>query len=675
MITQTTKLNLIPESNPILIHVDQYDEGTGRLIFKLYDNDLEYTPVGATVAIQGMKPDRKGFEYPCTISGNVVTADLTKQMTAVYGHVRTQIVVTESDGRIGSFAFIIDVQKSALPDNSDISESEYSIIEQAVQEAVGASLDSEAWAVGERNGVPVLPTDPTYHNNAEYWAQIASQYAQGGMHYKGTITFAQLPVTGMIDGDLYNISDDFTTDNRFVEGAGIECAAGTNVAWKADDSKWDLFTVPLVGALTDLSDVDINNPQDGQAIVYDALNQKYVNGDISGSGDYVGLYGETEIDSATDLSSITTIGNYYKTNGSISVTNFPSGYSAVTGTSNFRLLVEKMGDDTSSDIKQTYVLINKIEYTFVRQYKSGSWGSWQRILTSMSTIDNLYDVELTSPTEGQALLFDSNGKIVNGNVSGGGGDYMGLYGMTEIQSSDGQGTTFLDLKNYTTVGNYYCDGKAQISLSHYNTIGTSGITSITVSNAHFLLYVRQLPYDYLLQDLYFVDTSFELVRHLHRKARKSNGVYTFDGSWRMDIETGNIASFADPIKLNGSIADVSVASAAVGDVLVRSNVNSQWVNRPINKVSSFAVSLTGWTSDTTSQSGTTLYKKQITLNHVYVESPTVDIGSSGVLPTVAEQEAYNLLQYVTVDDTVPCLYLYASAIPTTAFYISVKGVD
>ena len=94
-----------------------------------------------------------------------------------------------------------------------------------------------------------------------------------------------------------------------------------------------------------------------------------------------------------------------------------------------------------------------------------------------------------------------------------------------------------------------------------------------------------------------------------------------------------------------------------------------------NAVTTLSVDLTGWTSDTTSQSGTTLYKKQITLNHVYVECPTVDIGASGVLPTVAEQESYNLLQYVTCDDSVPCLYLYASAIPTTAFYISVVGVD
>jgi hypothetical protein len=94
-----------------------------------------------------------------------------------------------------------------------------------------------------------------------------------------------------------------------------------------------------------------------------------------------------------------------------------------------------------------------------------------------------------------------------------------------------------------------------------------------------------------------------------------------------------------------------------------------------HKVTQFTVDTSSWTSDTTSQSGTTLYKKSIALNHVYVDSPSVDIGSTGVLPTVAQQEAYNLLQYVTVDSAVPCLYLYASDIPTDAFYINVEGVD
>lgn len=130
----------------------------------------------------------------------------------------------------------------------------------------------------------------------------------------------------------------------------------------------------------------------------------------------------------------------------------------------------------------------------------------------------------------------------------------------------------------------------------------------------------------------------------------------------------NVTLYGSDIELNS--IDSTKVDAAIGDL--QGDVGDL---QDAQTVTTISVDLQNWTSDTTSQSGTTLYKKQISLNHVYVESPTVDIGSSGVLPTVAEQESYNLLQYCTVDDTVPCLYLYASAIPTTAFYINVVGVD
>lgn len=94
-----------------------------------------------------------------------------------------------------------------------------------------------------------------------------------------------------------------------------------------------------------------------------------------------------------------------------------------------------------------------------------------------------------------------------------------------------------------------------------------------------------------------------------------------------------------------------------------------------HKITTKTVDTTGWTTDTSSQSGTTLYKKTISLAHVYVDSPSVDIStSSGTgLPTVAQQEAYDLLQYATVNGTT--LTLYANAIPTATFYIQIEGVD
>lgn len=94
-----------------------------------------------------------------------------------------------------------------------------------------------------------------------------------------------------------------------------------------------------------------------------------------------------------------------------------------------------------------------------------------------------------------------------------------------------------------------------------------------------------------------------------------------------------------------------------------------------HKLTRKTVNTSSWTADTSSQSGTTLYKKSISLSHVYVDSPSVDISTSSGsgLPTTAQQTAYDLLQYVTVDGTT--MYLYASEIPTDTFYIQIEGVD
>ena len=195
-ITQHIDLNLIPNSAPVIVHVDQYDHGTGRIIASLYEDSTPYTPTSASVYVQGTKPDGTFFVSSdgVTLEGNVVTADLTKVMTQVAGQVRIQFVVTEQTGRTGTFVFWLDVQASALPDNSQMSESDISMVEEAIetmqeyvsdsaesaQEAAASataatqrSEDAEAWAKGTRDGEPVSPGDPTYENSSKYWAEQA----------------------------------------------------------------------------------------------------------------------------------------------------------------------------------------------------------------------------------------------------------------------------------------------------------------------------------------------------------------------------------------------------------------------------------------------------------------------------------------------------------------------
>lgn len=113
----------------------------------------------------------------------------------------------------------------------------------SIQRMAGQNAsDSEAFATGKRNGTDVPSTDPAYHNNASYYAGVASQYAQGGLIYKGSVTFANIPTTDMHSGDMYNIEDDFTTDSRFQEGAGKSVKAGTNIAWNPNN-KWDVLAM------------------------------------------------------------------------------------------------------------------------------------------------------------------------------------------------------------------------------------------------------------------------------------------------------------------------------------------------------------------------------------------------------------------------------------------------
>lgn len=71
-------------------------------------------------------------------------------------------------------------------------------------------------------------------NAIELMNGIAAKFNSlgGAWKFRGSVTFANLPstITPAMAGYLYNLTDDFTTDARFIEGAGKKYKAGTNVA-------------------------------------------------------------------------------------------------------------------------------------------------------------------------------------------------------------------------------------------------------------------------------------------------------------------------------------------------------------------------------------------------------------------------------------------------------------
>lgn len=191
MTTQTFDLDLIPNGVAPIIHASQYDKGQ-TWYFNIFADGIPYSiPAGSGVTIQGTKPDHTGFQYSCSFSGSQITATEMQQMTVLPGDVPTEIRITKDNDIIGSINFKIRVEPAALADDTEISETDLALIEQAeemlaqvpqiMNRMTDLKEDAEAWAVGTRDGVPVPSSDETYQNNSKYWAG----------QYIGKITDAQ----------------------------------------------------------------------------------------------------------------------------------------------------------------------------------------------------------------------------------------------------------------------------------------------------------------------------------------------------------------------------------------------------------------------------------------------------------------------------------------------------
>jgi len=129
--------------------------------------------------------------------------------------------------------------------NAGLSETAAAASESA---ASNSKLDSEAWAVGQRNGSDVPSTDPTYQNNAKYWASVAAGAAGGGVTTfngrSGVVTSAAHDYDAdQVDFD--NTNNGFTADD--VQEAIEEVATSVSTL----DSS--LATVAKTGAYSDLS--------------------------------------------------------------------------------------------------------------------------------------------------------------------------------------------------------------------------------------------------------------------------------------------------------------------------------------------------------------------------------------------------------------------------------------
>lgn len=165
-------LDITPNGVPQIVKLSQYDKTMPTLAITLYNGSQVFTiPTGCTAYIEGTKADKTGFQYPCTVSGGVINATITEQMTAFAGRVPCEIVLRKSGERKGSANFFLDVEPSALSDDTVISDSDLPIIQQMPEYAQSCADDAELahkWATFGSDS-----ETPSATNNAKYWAEQA----------------------------------------------------------------------------------------------------------------------------------------------------------------------------------------------------------------------------------------------------------------------------------------------------------------------------------------------------------------------------------------------------------------------------------------------------------------------------------------------------------------------
>ena len=182
-------LNINPGGVMPTVNASQYDYGRSFTL-TLYDGASTYSiPNGSTVTIEGIKPDRHGFQYEVdSASGSTVVFHTTQQMTAVCGPVMCEIRIKVGDTDIGTANFILMVEESPLNDNTIVSDTELPIIialatEQMLRAeaaAEAADLSEQHAKTSEDNAALSEQHAASSESAAAADATLAESWAQGG---------------------------------------------------------------------------------------------------------------------------------------------------------------------------------------------------------------------------------------------------------------------------------------------------------------------------------------------------------------------------------------------------------------------------------------------------------------------------------------------------------------
>lgn len=196
------------------------------------------------------------------------------------------------------------------------------------------------YLVGKSSVAPV-EADPT-DSSAAY--SIGDQFYISNVLYEATASISQHDA--LVVGTNIKLAEDLTTQ--------IKSITDMTGATSSANGAHGLVPQPLIA--------------DRNKVLFGDGTWKVI------SGDYVGLYGTEEIQAATDLNTMTTVGNYFKEETTFAVTNAPAGLT--TNSAQFRLTVEKSLAH-AGDTRQVITDMNDVMY--IRSFNGAVWSAWKKL--------------------------------------------------------------------------------------------------------------------------------------------------------------------------------------------------------------------------------------------------------------------------------------------------------
>lgn len=352
MITQTYNLNMVPSGVPVVVNASRYDKISRTLSFNIYNGSVLFSiPSGTTITIRGTKPDKTGFEYACTYSGSVVSVNIQAQMTAISGDVLCEIRLVKGSELLGTANFILRVEKSALADDTIISETDLPLLETAEQNAIRAEAAADraesvvATAVKKINNV-----GPDSNGN------VTISGGAGIQINNNTISnvFNQL-TSPNLDDIKYNYQGYATSStNKPAEAS----SSGELCCWFRNDGMYG--TQLFMGY------------NSTKLYLRQWRNGTWTDWTLVSTEELLGVPA-TSIPENSDLNSYTTLGVYKSANTTVSATlvNIPSGL-----TGGFKLIVNK-SHSNSGTIQTILSTTTNIKPTvYWRVCWDGTWGNW-----------------------------------------------------------------------------------------------------------------------------------------------------------------------------------------------------------------------------------------------------------------------------------------------------------